>query len=208
MIANIVSTNKLNLPEEFNLVNDYTKINTDLPTLIVGYELVKEIYPDFNILDNYLGNNIYWTFKKTEKRDKFEYDLNWFISKVYKDLTNELIYIFIDPIQHNKIVVRKLLKKIISLENIVTLFTEKMVYLQGENFIFGIDLKLCVYIGLNTNKIKDKIKKISSIILEEKDIFIEYKTRLKYLDNQIKFIPFLYLIKNGKNVINSIIHIS
>lgn len=208
MVANIVSTNKLIVPEEFNVVGDYSKIIPELPTLIIGYELVIKHYPDFNILDRCLNTDIYWTFKKTEKRDKFEEDLNWFISKVYKDLSNKLIYIFIDPIQHNKTVIRKVLKKIVSLDDVVSLITENMIYLQGENFIFGIDLKLCDYIGLNTNKIKGKIKKISTIILEEKDIFIEYKTRLKYLDDQMRFIPFLYLVKNGKNFANSVIHIS
>mgnify|MGYP003345070021 CR=1 FL=1 len=67
---------------------------TQMHNLFVkNYTLEKQKfhYPDFNILDRCLNTDIYWTFKKTEKRDKFEEDLNWFISKVYKDLSNKLI---------------------------------------------------------------------------------------------------------------------
>jgi hypothetical protein len=71
-----------------------------------------------------------------------------------------------------------------------------MLYIYGDNFIFGVDLKLLKYIGLDINKIKDKIFKLSSVFLRETDIFIEYKNIIEDLDNQVRFLPFLYSIRN------------
>ena len=101
-IANIFSRSNIEAPQDFNVVTSFNDIIEGLPTLIVGYDYVNEHYPDFDITDICLGKDFYWTFRKTEKRDKYEQDLKWFITKVYVDLTNELSYIFVDPIQYKK----------------------------------------------------------------------------------------------------------
>ena len=46
----------------------------------------------FNILDIELEPNLYWTVKKTERRDKHAEDLTWFINKVYNDLTKDIMF--------------------------------------------------------------------------------------------------------------------
>jgi len=208
MVANIFSKTSIDVPFDFNVVSSFDDAIEGLPTLIIGYDYVNEHYPDFDITNIHLGGNLYWTFKKNEKRDKLEKDLRWFITKVYTDLINDLSYIFIDPIQYNRKTLVKIIRKIYSLEYKVSYFNEEMVYIYGGKFIFGVNLKLLKYMGLDVEKIKFKIKNISDVFLDDKEILIEYKSTISSLDNKVRYIPFLYLIRNGKNNTSSVFHLS
>lgn len=90
----------------------------------------------------------------------------------------------------------KIVKKIYSSPNKITYQHKDMIYIYSDDFIFGIDLKLLKYLGLNTSKIKDKIINISSVFLRDTDIFIEYKNIIEDMENQVRFLPYLYSIKN------------
>ena len=207
MIANIVSKNSINVSQDFNVVESMDKIIHGLPTLIVGVELTESLHPDFDILDRCIEENMYWTFKKTEKRDNFNQDLDWFITKVYTDLIKKINYVFIDLIQYRKQTLIKIVRKIYSLENIVTFIHNEMLYLYSDNIIFGLDLKLAKYMGMNVVKLKDKIKRISTDFLGDEEILIEYKNIVDILNGKIRIIPYLYSIRNGQNNITSIIYL-
>jgi hypothetical protein len=206
-VANIVSTNKINVSDEFNVVSSMNDIIHDLPTLIVGIETVVKHYPDFNILDICLEPNVYWTFKRTEKRDKFQEDLDWFIRKVYNDLMGDIVYIFVDPIQHKPRTLIKIVRKIASIKDLVTYVHGDMIYIYGERMIFGVDLKLLRYMHVNIDKIKNKIKDKSLVFLDDKKILIEYKKNVETLGNKVRYIPYLFTIRNGQNDTSSLIHI-
>jgi hypothetical protein len=207
MIANIVSKNSINVSQDFNVVESMDNIINGLPTLIVGVDLTESLYPDFDILDRCIEENMYWTFKKTEKRDNFNQDLDWFITKVYTDLIKKINYVFIDLIQYRKQTLIKIVRKIYSLENIVTFIHNEMLYLYSDNIIFGLDLKLAKYMGMNVVKLKDKIKRISTDFLGDEEILIEYKNIVDILNGKIRIIPYLYSIRNGQNNITSIIYL-
>jgi hypothetical protein len=198
-VANIVSSNNVNVSEEFNVVKTMDEIIHGLPTLIIGFDYVNKHYPDFNILDIELEPNLYWTVKKTERRDKHAEDLTWFINKVYNDLTKDIKYVFIDPIQYKSKSLWKIIRKLYSIKNLVTFVNGDMIYIYGDKFIFGVDLKLMSYIGIEKDKIKSKIKSKSPVFLEENDILIEYKNYIEELGYQIKFLPYLYSIRNEQN---------
>ena len=198
-IANIVSKTKINVNEEFNLVESMDEIIHGLPTLIIGFDYVNKHYPDFDILNSELEPNVYWTFKKTERRDKHEEDLIWFENKVYSDLAKTIKYVFVDPIQYNKKSLIKIIRKIYSLDKSITFINDKMIYIYGDNLIFGIDLKLLHFVGLDINKIKYKIKTKSIVFLGESEILIEYKNYIDELGLQVKYLPFLYFIRNEQN---------
>jgi hypothetical protein len=178
-----------------------------LPTLILGFDYVNKHYTDFDVMDRKLGENLYWTVKRTEKRDKYEEDLSWFVTKVLTDLISEISYVFVDPIQYNSRTIRKVIRKFHSMENKVTYQNGQMLYIYAEKIIFGVDLKLLKYIGLDYNKIKEKIIKKSLVFLTNDKILIEYKKTVEELDNQVRYIPYLFSITNEQNNTSSIIHI-
>lgn len=191
-IANIISKSQLIVPEDFNVVDNFDSIIVGIPTLIVGYELTLSKYPDFDITKNLLENNTYWTFKKTENRDKFESDLNSFITMVYNELTKKILYIFIDPLQNTNKILIKVIRKIYSMDSPISLIFKEMIYIYGENFIFGINLKLLEYLSIDADKIKNKVRQLSYKCLEYRYIPPEYKIKIRHIDNQVKYIPYLF----------------
>jgi len=207
-IANIVTNNKINVSEDFNVVKSMDEIIHGLPTLIISFTYVNKHYPDFDVMEMRIQDNLYWTCTPTEGRDKFREDVFHFVYMVYKNLFDKVSYVFVDPIQHNPRALVKILRKIYSLENKITYINDKMIYIYCDDFIFGIDLKLLDYIGMNSEKIKTKIISLSSVFLVHEDIFIEYKNTIEDFDNKYRFIPYLYSIKHGQNNITSVIHIS
>lgn len=206
-VANILTTQKISVSDEFNVVTTMGNIIYDLPTLIVGYDYVTKNYPNFDITNIQLEPNLYWTFKRTERRDKYEEDLEWFKTKVYTDLSAKLIYVFFDPIQLKSKSIWKILRKIYTLKYKVGYINGEMIYIHGENLIFGIDLSLLRFMGFKIDKIKEKIKQICDVFLDDNKILIEYRKNVGMLGHQARFIPFLYTISHGQNDTSSIIHI-
>jgi hypothetical protein len=195
--ANIVTKTEINISSDFNVVESMDEIIHGLPTLIIGFDLTDKIFPNYDVGNIKVAENIYWTTKKTENRDKLNIELEWFKQFSYYELIKNVNYVFVDPIQYKKNSLLKILRKIYSLPNKITYQHKDMLYIYSDNFIFGVDLKLIKYMGLNTINIKNKIIKISSVFLSDSDIFIEYKNIIEDLDNQVRFLPYLYSIRNG-----------
>jgi hypothetical protein len=195
-IANIVSTNQINLSQDFNVVESMDKIIHGLPTLIIGFDLTDKLFPNYDVGKTKVADNIYWTTKRTENRDKNNIEIEWFKYFVYHELIKDINYLFVDPIQYRKKSLFKILRKIYTTKNKITYQHGDMLYIYGDGFIFGVDLKLLKYIGSDVVKIKDKIIKASSVFLRDTDIFIEYKNIIEDLENQVRFLPYLYSIRN------------
>ena len=195
-IANIVSDNTINVSEIFNVVKTMGEIQHGLPTLIVGLDLADKLYPDFDITNICLAPNIYWTFKKTQKRDKYAEDLNFFINKVYYDLLKGVTYYFVDLIQNKTKTLKRVIQKIREFKDITTYIHNDMIYIYSDNLIFGLDLKLARYIGMDDKKLITKIKSISTVFLTNNDILIEYKKNLEEMELQARYIPYLVSIIN------------
>ena len=206
-IANIVSKNTIDVSITFNVVEQIDDIIQGLPTLIVGYDYVNKYYPDFDITNIELETNLYWTFKRTEKRDKFEEDLEWFKNRVYSNLFKGVNYVFVDLIHYSNKLMWKVVRKIYSLKNKVSYATDDMIYIYCENLIFGINLRQLKYMCVDIDKIKSKIKLNSNDFLVGNKILIEYKKSVGRLGEQVKYIPFLYSITNGKKTILSDIYL-
>ena len=195
-IGNIVSTSNVSVSEDFNVVQSLDEIIQGLPTLIVGWDYVKKNYPDYDVTDRKLADNLYWTVKKTEKRDIYEEDLFYFIQNTYNGLVKDIDYYFLDPFSFNRKQLVRLLKKLNTCKSI-SYHHDNMVYIYVEDYILGIDISLMEFIGFKYDKIIDKIKQKSSIFLTKDMIFIEYKHRIENFENQVKYLPVLYSIENG-----------
>ena len=195
-IGNIVSTSSVSVSEDFNVVQSLDEIIQGLPTLIVGWDYVKKNYPDYDVTDRKLADNLYWTVKKTEKRDIYEEDLFYFTQNTYNGLVKDIDYYFLDPFSFNRKQLVRLLKKLNTCKSI-SYHHDNMVYIYVEDYILGIDISLMEFIGFKYDKIIDKIKQKSSIFLTKDMIFIEYKHRIENFENQVKYLPVLYSIENG-----------
>ena len=197
IVGNIVSATKINVSDDFNVVKSMDEIIHGLPTLIIGFDIAVKHFPDLDVITRKAADNVFWTFNKTKNREVFEEDIYHFTRFCYKSLTDSLTYFFIDPIHLSKKSTIKLIRKLLTLSNVVTYRHDDMVYIYGDKIIFGLDLSLLEFVGLNSEKISLKLSTKSQVFLEKNQIFIEYKNKVENLDNQVKYIPYLYSIENG-----------
>jgi hypothetical protein len=199
-IANIVCETKMDLGKEFNIVTSMDDIeHKEIPTLIIGFHIAKEkLGPELDMVERKEGN-VHWTFKKNEKRDLYTQDLNNFIQYAYIKAVDDLTYFYVDPFSLSLNNTKRIIEKIKSLGNIISyLHNDRMLYIYGENIVFGIDLKVIKFIGLDKSKLVEKLRNLSDVFLEGDEILIEYKNYMERLDEQVKFIPFLYSISNDE----------
>lgn len=197
ILGNIVSTTKINVSDDFNVVKSMDEIIHGLPTLIIGFDIAVKSYPNLDVISRKADENVYWTFKRTEKRDIFEEDMYNFTHLCYYSLVSDITYYFIDPLSLSKRSIKKIIRKIKLFNNPIIYRNDDMVYIYGEKLIFGLDLSLLEFVGLKKERVLSKLSKINQVLLGDNQIFIEYKKRVENLDNQVKFIPYLYSIDHG-----------
>ena len=195
-IGNIVSTTNINVSEDFNVVQSLDDIIQGLPTLIIGWDYVKKNYPNYDIIDRKLSDNLFWTFKKTERRDFHEEDIYKFVLNTYAGIVKNITYHFVDPFMLTRKSIIKILTKLKSTKTIAYCHDD-MCYIYFDNIILGFNLSFLEFIGLNREKIIKRIIEKTSIFLSKDNIFIEYKQRVESLDNQVKYVPVLYSIEHG-----------
>lgn len=196
-VGNIVSTTKIDNLDDFNVVESMDNIIHGLPTLIIGFDVAVSVNPDLDVIKRKVSDSIFWTFRKKERRAIHEEDIYYFKRFCYGSLVNKLTYFFVDPLQLKYRAIKRLIGKLYSSESIVSYKHENMVYSYMDNILFGFDLELLEFMGLNKEKTISKIISKSKVFLTKEEIFIEYKNKVESLDNQIKFIPYLYSIEHG-----------
>lgn len=196
IIGNIVTKSKIEV-ENFKICDVFESINEELPTLIVGWKLAKEIYgEDISILHKKIKNNLFWTFDKTERKSEYELDFESFKEHCFENFGENIPYVYLDILYGSKRVNYKIIKKILSLKNLTTFFTKnEMVYIYGEKIIFGIDLNILNYFDGKQEKIIDTIKKINNNTLVDYTIFNKCKDLIYKLKNKNRFVPYIY--ENG-----------
>lgn len=195
-IGNIVTDLEINIGPEYNYLKCFEDVDSKLPTLIIGYELTKSICEDVDMFNRKLSENVFWTFSKKEYRKLFNSDVEDFIDYVYKYSVKNVNYFYIDFIQSNNLYT--IVKKLLKMDNFITFYYKSMIYIYNKekNVIIGLDLMMLEFLNINIEKIKLKIKSKSSVFLEDNGLIIEYINYVEKLDNDPKYIPFLYSIIN------------
>ncbi len=155
----IVSDTKIkNLKGFVEQVNDVSLADLTKPTLFVGIENAKKNIKDFSILDKKYGDNIYWTYKKTEKRVEFEDDIEKFYNNIIYNISCNIKYYYINiyNLRYNKI--KKLYNILFSDKGKYIYISNEMIYLlYKDNIILGISLNLLEYIKIKKEKILNKL---------------------------------------------------
>tara|TARA_R110001592_G_scaffold5125_3_gene28401 strand:- start:835 stop:1434 length:600 start_codon:yes stop_codon:yes gene_type:complete len=198
LIGNVVCEKYIKIDKNFNLVKSTNEIIENLPTLIVGLNNAKGFTDKISYLDRKINKNTFWTFTRLEKRDLFEEDLFYFIKLSYDNLSKSSNFKFIDLILSDSGEINKVFNNIKTSDKVITFSYENMVYLHINNIIYGFDLRQVEYIGKSKINFIDKIKDMSDVFLSDKKILIEYKKELSILNDEIKYIPLIYLLRNDE----------
>ena len=195
-IGNIVTNTNIKSHDKFNVVDSLDNIIESLPTLIVGWDIVKQINPNADFSDRKLSDNIKWTFTLSEKRNLHEEDLYYFIEECYNNLLTNLKYIYIDFILFDDDKIVNIFKNIKYFKKNIAFKNDNMIYIYSSNNIFGIDLDIVEFVGRNSDKLINYLKSFITDFLVDNKILIEYKDYMDTLNNQVKYIPYLYSIEN------------
>jgi len=197
IIGNIITDNNT----EYNLLKKFSRldlVDNDKPTLILGFSVVKNIYPSFEVTNRHLGKNIYWTFNRLEKRDLYEQDLYNFKLNCVTKITNDTKYLFVDLLQFKLSTLKRIIYKINELPQIYLYETIEMLYLGYDNLVFGLDRKQLKFTGVNEDKLLDKLKNKNLVIINNN--FKDGKQEIfDLLDSKNRFITRLAQASNFLN---------
>lgn len=189
------SFNEINI-KIVDLIPDYIE-DLETPTLIVGWEKVKNIFGDnVSILNKRIKPNLFWTFAPNEKKQTFLDDTNKYINELYNDLIKDYEYLFIDPV----------IDDIQNIDNIIRFLhrglcdciyiTEDFIYMfnKREKLIIGIDIHYYSMLGFKMDKVIESLSEISkSVLIEDytdEGIYQIYKNHFN-TEFSKKFIPLL-----------------
>jgi hypothetical protein len=198
LIGNVICERHIKIDKNFNLIKSTNEIIEGLPTLIVGLNNAKSFTDKISYLDRKINTNTFWTFTRLEKRDLFEEDLFYFIKFSYDELLKSANFKFIDLILSDSDKINKVFNNIKSSDRVITFSYENMVYVHINYMIYGFDLRQVDYIGKSKNIFIDKIKDMSDVFLSDEKILIEYKKELSILNDEIKYVPLIYLLRNNE----------
>jgi len=195
-VANIVTNNAVKINNDFNIVNSIDNIIIGLPTLIIGWDIVKQINPDADFFNRKLSDELFWTFYLTEQRDLYEQDLYTFKNHSYKNLLSNINYEYLDFILLDNSEILNKFKEIKLKQNKILFTINNMVYIYADNTIYGINLDVVEFVNRDKNKLFEYLKSFIDVFLQSEQILIEYKDYMENLNHDYKFIPYLYFINN------------
>ena len=196
-IGNIITSSKIE-DENFKVCRKLETIDGSLPTLIVGWDKTKEIYGDkVSILHKKIDEKTNWTFSTKERKVDYDKDIKSFMSNCYSNIGKDINYVYIDIIHDSKKKIKKIIKKIYSLKNPkVYNHLNRMIYIYCENIVFGVDIEVLNYIGIDYKKVLDKLSKISNCLFIDEKIFNIYKSIINKINGKVRLIPYIYELEN------------
>lgn len=169
-----------------------------IPTLIIGKQNAEKIYGKENVhvLDKKIEDNVYWTFGKLERRNDFERDLLSFNKMLVKKLFKSVKYEYFNVYTSCYSDIKALLTKIDRNKGNVCYVSDRDLYLLIENSVYGISFMDLNYIGVDKEKVINRIKCNRSNKIITNDYFIS-KNMKKYLNNTKFMVPYIYFLSKN-----------
>ena len=198
-IGNIISNSKsltIDLIKNIN-VSNFNKNEDQVPTLIIGWNNVKKFYPDVNILNKKISDNLFWTFSKREKRSEYEKDVFLFYKYVFYCVNKSIKYVYFDILTSSLSKIKSFIKLIKSDDINIAYLNNDILYFLYKKNVIGISLKETRYLNIDDSKIIKFLKNNNIKIIDE-CTFLNSDTFNFIKDNNI-IIPYLYNLKYGKH---------
>jgi hypothetical protein len=196
-IGNIITKSKLEISSFFNVTSDFNNIDINIPTLIVGWGEVKALFPNQNILESQITNNISWTFSKREKRHQFEKDIVNFTTSAIKKVNENVKYSFFNFILASQDK-RSRFISYVQAGNCSLYYNSRFLYVYNirDSYTIGISLTDLEYIGINTEDFIRILTKDNNNIICDNLKCIDANSYNLIKDNT-KIIPYLNYLRNS-----------
>lgn len=191
-IANILTTENFDEKLYYNVVSNEKDLIKGIPTLIIGREKVKELYPDAPILNWEINEDTYWTYGKRVRRERNEEDIKKFKKMVLSRIISKADYWFFNVLTATKEEKIKFNITLMDSRPKYVLISGDMAYIYypDTSETIGVSLYDIDYSGVGREKIMAIFKKNqATTIVNERD-FITYETR-DIITNKKFVIPYL-----------------
>lgn len=184
LVINLISANMLlfgyiisdtkyrDLSEDIvKVVKDESECTLNVPKLIVGLDKAKQYAIshnfEFDILNHLYPNGDMWTFKKNEKREYYEEDILVFQEYIKNTISKNIIYYYINIFNLSITNIKKLYNIVINNQynrdiNYILIDNDMLYYPLNNNKVMGISLQQLRYVGIDKDKIIDRIKQNKS----------------------------------------------
>ena len=156
----IFSYKDLNIEEDFQI-----------PTLIIGWDFIKNNFSGIKISKKKIRKNLFWTFSTNEEKDTTEKDIKKFIIKSLEEFL-PLNYRSFDCIIDGNITDHQ--EKIFSEKNNFCFFSKNVLYVYNNKSFYGINLSSIDYTFENSNNF------INHIIKNYRLIFFNFENLKGY----------------------------
>jgi hypothetical protein len=190
-VANILTNRIFNDDSElYNVVSTKKELIEGIPTLVIGWEYTKKLYPNANILNWEIGDDIFWTFGNRERRQRYEETLIKFRKYAINKFVKSIRYKFISFINDDgynaiRIILSNKINSNIYIYNDMIYITDII-----GKVVYGFSLKEYDYIGMDRKELLKDIFTSKNNIIDTKDtLSLEIKIALK---NHNYVIPCLY----------------
>lgn len=195
-IANIITKGKIDISVFFNVVDDINNVDLNIPTLIVGWNDVKRLFPNQNILNHDITDTISWTFSKREKRYQYEKDIERFTTKVMNCVNQDVNYRFFNYLLATQ-TKRDNFIKYVQKGNCSLYHTPRFLYLYNgvDKITIGISLMDLTYAGIKPNDFIAFLNVNRNNIVYDKLKSGDYETFSLVKDNT-KIIAYLNYLRN------------
>ena len=181
-----------------DITSDTTKIDNTIPTLIVGRQTAETLYgrENIHVLDKKVGDSVYWTYSKLDRRNEFERDIDKFNAKLYKNLVSNIEYKYISPFTATFTDIKGLLNILQHKSEKIVYIFEQHLYILYNNTVYGLSFTEMQYIGVTREKIMGKIIGGKNIKMVKNNNFLSRNMRKMIKDSKI-IIPYAYFLKEN-----------
>jgi hypothetical protein len=198
IIGYIVTKSKIeNVLSCIKVVSSYRYIeDKNKPILIIGLEEAKKNASSFSILDKKIGEKMFWTFGKREKRTDYEKDIEKFQEYVLKCALEEIKYYYLNILTIKYTKVKKLLKIIANSEEKTFFVDKNMIYMFYKEYVLGLSIDILGYVGIKKKKILDLIQKNENNKIFFNDFQFNYKIK-KIIETKKFITPYFLSLEIG-----------
>lgn len=160
-IANILTNRKFTEDSTFyNVVSSVDALMPNIPTLVIGWELTKTLYPNANIVDWKIDDDTYFTFGNREKRSIYNERLKEFKKIAIDRFMKSIKYVFINIITADKTEKGDFLRKVVNNTMAKKIYAEGdmlYVYIPFEETVYGVNVYDISYSGKDADNFCDMI---------------------------------------------------
>lgn len=160
-IGNIVTNISIDIDDIFNIYSfdEINGVDHSIPTFYIGFIETRELFGKINPLERKLDDLHFWSFTKKENNKELNKDLFRFKIYCHKQYIEKYKYYYISP-SLSLTNIKKYIDLIRTNLSEITIVKGKkdMLYLNYNDFIFGINLDMLNYMNINTWNLLNKLR--------------------------------------------------